>query len=186
MAPPSKVKPSAAPANTTSGIDLGSRAGTTFRPGSDYRNPGRSAPGGPMSPPNHSESTSARATTPTRQPMCRRKSPERYSKARSLCAIRSRDQPTLTRQDRTARRNRSGHVICAAIGATVGMEVPDWARSARPPVMKAARRPASLGVRCDVATQLFPRHKLITTYPESLCQVARNAERSPSVMNSRR
>ena len=113
--------------------------------------------------------------------------PWRYSKARSLRAIRSKDQPTLTRQDLTARRNRFRHGIRGAIGATVDFgNVPLWARSARPLVMKVDSRPASLGVRCDVATHVSPRHRLITTYPASLCQVALRAERSLSVMNSRR
>jgi len=113
--------------------------------------------------------------------------PKRYSKVRSLRAMFSKDQPTLTLQDLTARRNRFRQEVLGAIGDTVDVgNMLVWARSARPLVMKVESRPASLGVRCDVATQVSPRHRLITTYPASLCHVALRAERSPSAMNSRR
>lgn len=113
--------------------------------------------------------------------------PWRYSNVRSLRAICSKDQPTLTLQDLTPRRNRFRHGIRGAMGATVDFgNAPVCARSAKPLVMKVDSRPASLGVRCDVATHVSPRHRLITTYPASLCQVALRADRSPSVMNSRR
>jgi hypothetical protein len=90
--------------------------------------------------------------------------PWRYSKVRSLRAILSKDQPTLTLQDVTARRNRFRQGILGVIGVTgdVGTMLV-WASSARPLVMKFESRLASLRVRCDVATQVSPRHRLITT-----------------------
>jgi hypothetical protein len=113
--------------------------------------------------------------------------PRRYSTERSLRATCSRDHPTLTLHDLNACRKRLRQLSRGAIGVTVVVEnSPVWARSARPPVMNDASRPASFGVRCDVATQASPRHKLITTYPASLCHVARSSDRSPLVMNSRR
>lgn len=93
----------------------------------------------------------------------------------------------FTLHARSASRDRIRQLVGCEIRVTAaGESIPVWARSARPPVMKVARRPASLGVRCDVATQVSPRHKLMTTYPMSLCQVARSSDRSPLVMNSRR
>jgi hypothetical protein len=102
-------------------------------------------------------------------------------------AIDSKDHATLRRHSFTELRIRVETATFGSRGATGCVtSSPSVARSARPPVMNVARRPASFGVRCDVATQVSPCQRLITTKPESLCHVARSAERSPSVMNSRR